>query len=188
MLIISGLPFFFNQVSCYFRLEFLHLYYLMEMVVQIVLRVSFEHLFGGFTNHDVAFFTVALHFVGDRHILAVDVVPDNIRADDSSVNGACVDSDSHIEALVVDFDANFPDDLDHFESELHDVEGLFLGVSLAGVNKAHSYVAVSDCVDFVDIVFLAHPVELSKQAAQHKDHVFRPNAFRIGGKSSDICK
>ena len=76
----------------------------------------------------MAFFSIAFHFIGNLDIWAVDIISDDGSSDDSANYFACVDSDPHIKACVVDFFPYVSDDFDHAESEVDDVFSFLNGL------------------------------------------------------------
>jgi hypothetical protein len=109
---------------------------------------------------------VFLKLIGDQHLAAVDIVPDNISANDSSDDVARVDADPHIELHEIHFLPGPLDDIDHRRGHVDHIEGLDLRVPVVRVCEAHDHVAVPDRVQFVDLVFQTFFVEVREELAQ----------------------
>lgn len=85
----------------------------------------------------LASLTSLLKLVGHHHIRPVDVVSHDLRANNSSNYGACVDADTHVQAVqgglfFLDLFYLF----EHVEGKTKDVLGLLYRVSVVAVCKA----------------------------------------------------
>ena len=83
---------------------------------------------GLLTDADGAGHAIAFHLVSDEDVLAKDVVPDNLGANDSTHNLSRVDTDPHVQVpqrRVLGLVSLLGNDIDHLKTDLDDSEGLF---------------------------------------------------------------
>ena len=98
------------------------------------------------TDLDFAFHSIALHFIGNDYIAAVDIVPDNISAEHSSYYFACVNAYSHVQGLEIDDLPHFLDGFNHGKAHIHDVFGFFWRISVIGIDQSETDIAISNRV------------------------------------------
>lgn len=82
---------------------------------------------GLLTDADGTGHAIAFHLVCDEDILAKDVVPDDLGADNSTHNLSCVDTNPHVQVpqrRVLSLVSLLSNDIDHFKTDLDDSEGL----------------------------------------------------------------
>jgi hypothetical protein len=116
---------------------------------------------------DVSCFSLLLKFVGDHDVGAVNVVPDDFSSDDTSNDFASVDTDSHVELRKVVFFSDNLNVFNHRESHIDDVFGLLQDVPLIAISKSQNNIAISNGINFVNIMFKALFIKLLKQFPEH---------------------
>lgn len=72
-------------------------------------------------------------------------------------------ADSHVQILKIHNFPHVPDDFYHGKPHFHHVFRLLDRVSFIRVDETDYYVAIADCIDFVDTVLDAHFIEFCEE-------------------------
>jgi hypothetical protein len=97
-----------------------------------------------------------------------------------------VESNSHVQAVELDFFTDCSDDADHIQSQTDHLDSLHARVSVVGIDEAEHNVTVSDGVDLIEALLHARFIKFRKEGRQHLDDFLRLHAGRVVGETLDI--
>lgn len=135
------------------------------MVNNVIRRffILIKNLLGWLRNMNVPSLSFFFKFIRDHDIRSIYVVSYNLCANNSTNDSPCVDTNTHVQLWEIELFPHQLDMLNHCQSHIYNILSLLQKISLIAICKSKNNIAVTNGVNFVDIIFQTLFVKLLEQ-------------------------
>ena len=125
--------------------------------------ILIENLFGWFRNMNVASLTFLLKFIRNHNIRSINVVSYDLCTDDSTNDSTCMYTNTHVQLWEIKFFSNELNMLNHGQTHIYNIFSFLQNISLITICESKNNVAITNCINFVDVIFQTFFIEFFEQ-------------------------